>query len=312
MNAGIDTASRDNRRRTRPRGYAPYRPQAANRLLLEQIANVLDEYAEHLPLSVRQVYYRLVAQGHLDKTEAAYERLSEVLVRARRGRLVDFDDIRDDGVVTQQANYYTGVADFHDETAKRIRRYRRDRQEGQPVRIELWCEAAGMLPQLARVANEYSVPVFSAGGFASLTAVRHISTRAVEREVPTILLHVGDYDPSGQSTFVSMARDAATFVQADRDLGPAYQRIDAYRVALTANQVNAYQLPMAPAKKTDSRARSWTGGTCQLEALPPDVLAKVVESAIRDRLDLEIFEHQVALEDLDRAELLALPPGAPS
>jgi hypothetical protein len=272
---------------------------------------VLQEYAKHLPLTVRQIFYRLVAQHGYDKTEAAYERLGNHLVRARRAKLVPFDSIRDDGVVTIRTEFYGGVADFHDETARRAKRYRRDRQAGQDHYIELWCEAAGMIQQLARVANRYSVPVYSCGGFASLTANHEASARALDRDVPTMLLHVGDFDPSGESIFESMAADAAAFVE--HDSAVYTQAIEAERVALTAGQVNHYELPTAPPKERDSRSERWErekkGGTCQLEALDPSTLASVVDTAITEWLDLDAYEQEVDREREDRAELLALPRG---
>lgn len=70
--------------------------------------------------------------------------------------MIPFDSIRDDGVVTTDSRWYGGTEDFHDEIARRARAYRRDRQDRQRVRAELWCEAAGMLGQLSRVAEPYS------------------------------------------------------------------------------------------------------------------------------------------------------------
>jgi hypothetical protein len=271
------------------------------------VREILDEYEGQLPLTVRQIFYRLVGAHGYDKTERAYSRLAEHLVRARRARLIPFHTIRDDGVMTLSKELYGGVKDFHDETARRARRYRRDRQDGQPKSIELWCEAGGMLRQLDRVAEPYSVPVFSAGGFASLTATRDIADRALERQVPTVILHVGDFDPSGSSIFESIAEDAAAFVEADRVILP--QRIEAVRVALTAEQVESHELPTAPAKASDSRARRWSGGTCQLEALPPNTLAEIVEKAIVNQLSTAKYERVLDKERADRAELLALPPG---
>ena len=164
-----------------------------------------------------------------------------------------------------------------------------------------------MVPQLDGIAADYSIPVYSAGGFASLTAVRQIVNRAVRRDDPTLILHVGDYDPSGESIFTAMAEDAKAFVTVDRTL--ATSSIDAVRVALTDEQVAEYQLPTAPAKATDSRSNGWHGGTCQLEALPPDVLAKLVRDAIRDRLDVDILNNVLHAERAERAQLLGLPRG---
>lgn len=300
------TARRENGRR-RPRGYADWSPHAPTRALLADVEDVLDRYQDHLPLTIRQVYYALVGSERLEKTEQAYARLGEHLNRARRAGLIGFDAIRDDGVITFSADYFDGVDAFHEDTGRRARQYRRDRQAGQAQRLELWSEAAGMAGQLARVADDYSVPVFSASGFASLSAVRLIADRALRANGPTVLLHVGDLDPSGQSIFASIAEDAAAFVRADRTIHTT--NLDAVRVALTVEQVERFSLPTAPAKPTDSRSRGWTGGTCQLEALPPDTLANLVREAIEDLLDLDLYDRQVRAEDEDRAELLGLPRG---
>lgn len=163
-----------------------------------------------------------------------------------------------------------------------------------------------MMPQLARVAEEFSVPVYSCGGFASLPAVRQIVDRACARNVPTVLLHVGDFDPSGEAIFNHIAGDASEFLKDDRIINTL--SIIAERVALTAEQVIEYDLPTSPAKTTDSRSAKWNGGTCQLEALPPDLLAKIVRKAIERELDVDLLADHDLLERLERVQLLrALP-----
>jgi hypothetical protein len=301
------TSSRENGRR-RPRGYADWRPQRKTLVLLKAVAEVLEEYEHYLPLTVRQVFYRLVGAYGYEKTELAYSRLCEHLVRARRARLIPFEAIRDDGVVTYSSRWHAGVEEFWDDAVDRARDYRRDRQAGQPRYVELWCEAAGMAPQLARVADEYSVPVFSAGGFASLSAVRLIVQRAIRRDGPTLLLHVGDFDPSGESIFDAIVEDSRAFAFEDAVI--ATQRIEGWRLALTAGQVREHELPTAPAKATDSRSARWEGGTCQLEALAPDVLASIVGDALYELFDPMIMRDEVEAEARDRTQLLlALPAG---
>lgn len=294
--------------RSRPRGYAKWQPQAKTQVVIDHVIEVLHEYADYLPLTVRQVFYRLVGAHEFPKDEAAYHRLCDIMVRARRARIIPFSYLRDDGVMVAQDCWYKSPADFWDEVGERVHRYQRDRQQGQDYRVELWCEAAGMMPQLARVAEVYSVPVYSAGGFASLTAVQDIAQRAICQNVPTVLLHVGDYVPSGQAVFDHMAEDVQEFVQVDRVL--ALQKVIPVRVALTGDQVERYTLPTAPAKASDTRSAKWTGGTCQLEALPPDTLAGIVREAVEGWFDLDALADQIAAEKADQVEIRArLPEG---
>jgi hypothetical protein len=221
---------------------------------------------------------------------------------------VAFTSIRDDGVSVMEERWYQGQQDFIEEYARLAERFQRDRQQGQPYRLELWSEAAGMLPQLARVAHFYSVPVYSSSGFVSITAVRSIVDRARLRNQKTVLLHVGDYDPSGESIFDAMARDAQAFLDDDKII--ASQEIIPVRVALTANQVADLDLPTSPAKESDSRSARWSGETCQLEALAPDELALILETEIASWYDDGLFYEQVENEKHDRAALLrALPRG---
>ena len=84
------------RTRTRVRGFAPWTPRASTEQLLAQVDLVLAEYVDHLPLTLRQIFYRLVGAYAYEKTEQAYERLCEHLNRARRARLIPMDIIRDD------------------------------------------------------------------------------------------------------------------------------------------------------------------------------------------------------------------------
>lgn len=166
-----------------------------------------------------------------------------------------------------------------------------------------------MLPQLYRVAERYSIPVYSSGGFDSLTAKKRLSDRICEKGKPAIILHLGDYDPSGQSIFDSVAEDVSAFVAQDRPW--ATVSVDFRRVALTGDQVSAYDLPTAPPKATDSRTKTWEGGTCQLEALPPDEIAKIVRSAILKSIHVPTFLDEQKIEELDRVKIAgALPaPG---
>jgi hypothetical protein len=97
------------RKKVRVRGFAPWSPQAASLELLDQVHAVLGEYEDYLPLTIRQIFYRLVGAHRYEKTEQAYERLCEHLNRARRARLISMDVIRDDGGVIEESNYWTGA-----------------------------------------------------------------------------------------------------------------------------------------------------------------------------------------------------------
>lgn len=309
MGATIFTASR---KTVRARGYIEnYNPQAKTRELLAQAQAVLDEYRQYWPLTCRQIFYRLVGAYSYDKTEAAYGRLCHHLANARRARWIPFAAIRDDGVTTYRRDHFDDKDAFLRHVRKLGQNYTRNKLADQEYHIEVWCEAAGMLPQLDDVAEPYSVRAYSSGGFDSLTAKKDLADRTCRIEKPTVILHLGDYDPSGESIFDSAAEDVAAFVEADRRHGLITVQFE--RVALTASQVRIYDLPTAPPKATDSRSKGWTGGTCQLEALPPDIIAQILREAIERHIDFVQYRIDGAREERERKEIqtLLLPsPGA--
>ena len=279
----------------RPRGYAPWSPQTKTFKLLLEVSAVLAEYAEFGPLTARQVYYRLVGRNTLAKTEQEYARLCEVLSRARRSGHLAFDAIRDDGVSRLDAWGYVSEFDFVEETARRAESFTLDRQRRQPVRMWVLCEAAGMAPMLAGPANKRGVPVLSSGGFDSLTAKRELAL-LLARHRQSVVLHVGDHDPSGVHLFRALAEDVCLMVWQDARRVPEFVRL-----AVTEDQISEWDLPSAPPKSSDRR--KFDGDAVQAEAIPPDVLVALVRDAIAARQDPDVMAETLAEEELIRASL---------
>ena len=289
---------------TRPRGFAPWSPEPQNIAILEMIQAVLDEYADHLPLTMRQVWYRLVGTRGFAKTEKAYKQLLEIGNRARRAGMLRFDDIRDDGVQIKRPYMLDDMKDGVRNIVATAECYRLDRQKGQWRRLLVMCEAGGMIPQLERVCDPYSIPVQSSGGFDSTTAKHALARQVVDDGAGgTLVLHIGDHDPSGVHVFSSLAEDIGAFVRA---MGGS---VDFGRLAVTPAQIIELNLPTAPAKETDRRSFAGVGddpnATVQAEAIPPDVLARIVEERIQRHMDLDLYHEVLAQEDRERQRLVS-------
>jgi hypothetical protein len=289
------------RGRTRPRGFKPWRLDAASQALVDAIQAVLEEYAAHLPLTIRQIFYRLVGAHDYPKTEAAYKRLCRIIGRARRARLIGMDAIRDDGFVVNSPHCWTSPEAFLATVQRQASKLMLDRQAGQPTRLVIMCEAAGMVPQLARVAHLYGVTVMASGGFDSLTSKYEFASSCDD---DTEVLHIGDHDPSGVHIYSSLEEDVVAF--AEEELAST---VTFTRLAVTPAQIRRYRLPTAPPKATDRRA--FSGQTCQAEALPPDVLAQIVEAAIQQRLDTRQYD-RVLRDERKARKWLMERLGAPS
>ncbi|OEV09344.1 hypothetical protein AN218_22915 [Streptomyces nanshensis] len=223
--------------------------------------------------------------------------MCEYVGMARRSGRIPWDAIRDDTQIAVDAPpAFAGPEDFWAFVDASVADYRIDRQAGQPVRLELWCETAGMVPQLARIGAEFGIACFSGGGFDGLTGKHNAALRAAAGVRATVVLHLGDYDPSGEHLFSSLAEDVIAFASA------AGTEVEFERLAVTPEQIATYDLPTAPPKATDRRSFSGTA-TTQAEALPPDVLAAIVREAIEAHRDPTAHRQALAREAAQRRAL---------
>jgi hypothetical protein len=294
----------------RVKGFAPWKPQKRTEPLLADIAVVLEEYREYLPLTVRQVFYRLVGKGY-PKTENFYATVQEVCNRARRSGRIRFESIRDDGVSRRGGESYTYASpeDFYADQSKIYNYYERSWHADQPAYVQVLCEAAGMVPMLERAVRRYRVAVASSSGFDSLTVKHDLFREALRREEEfgqrTLLLHLGDHDPSGVSVYESMAEDLEAFGEDQGEDG----LIEVRRVALTPAQIQLLGIATTPdeVKPSDSRSKAFIARglepAAQLEAIPPDTLTVIVRQSVETALDVDILAASQAQEQQERRQV---------
>lgn len=289
----------------RPRGFLDgYSPRGSNVELLAAVQSVLEEYRDQLPLTCRQIFYRLVGKLSYEKTEQAYKRLTEMLVLARRGGAIPFDHIRDDGNAVQAPALYESATQWFEAVQRSAKWMRLSPWLTQPRYVEVICEAGGMVPMLARVADHYGVTVRSGGGFDSLTAKHDLAQHYARQDHPVVVLHIGDFDPSGEALWTNLKEDVGAFCES---LGTSF---DVKRIAVTTAQRELYNLPTAPPKTTDKRSVFPEGEqTVQAEALPPDLLQSILRDAIEAELDIESLDRTLEIQAEKREQLIELLGG---
>jgi hypothetical protein len=256
--------------------------------LIEKAAEIVDSYDTLVTL--RQLFYRLVAAQLLPNTTNAYKSLSRYTAEARRAGT--FPSLMDRG---RTIHRYTTFSD--PTTARRWlqRIYRRDLTDGQAVSLYLGVEKAGIVEQLQGWFGDLGIPVLALGGYGSQTYVDVVVEDVQKTDRPAVLLYAGDHDPSGEDI--------------DRDFTERTACWDEVRrVALTAAQVEEYELPPQPGKEQDSRARGFIerhGRLVQVEldALPPDVLRELYGDAIAEFWDDDAYAAAVRRQEDDRRTL---------
>jgi hypothetical protein len=217
------------------------------------------------------------------------------LNKARRAQLIPWSAIRDDGFVSYGTPFYDGPDHLFSTFRHQAERMRLDRQRDQPRRLYVACEAAGMAPQLARVADPYGIAVLASGGFDSLTDKHRLGEEWARAGQPVSVLHIGDYDPSGLAIFDAFAEDIGAFAEAYGG------DVRFERIAVTPDQARVYNLPSAPPKPRDRRGFE-SDETWQAEALDPHDLALTLTDAIESRFDRAAYEAVLAEEEKTRLE----------
>lgn len=297
----------------RVKGFAPYKPQTKTLPLLEDIETVLEEYKRYLPMTVRQVFYRLVGKGYT-KSESFYDSVQEVCNRTRRSGRISFSSIRDDGVSRQggETLTYASPQEYYESHDELHNTYQRSWHADQQRFVQVLCEASGMVPMLGRAVRPYRVPVASCSGFDSLTVKFELFEQALERYEDlgqrTVLLHLGDHDASGWWIHRSMAEDLAAFCH-DHAHTPD-DLIELRRTALTPEQIRRFRIE-PDVKRVEAKGhglefiRRGLEPAAQLEAVAPDTLVRVVRQAVENALDLGVLRASQEQEQLERKQVQA-------
>lgn len=313
-------------------GYQSYRPNLKTEKVLRASFEILSQYeAWDSPMTIRQIFYRLIAEYGYPKTEKDYKALIGCIARSRRARqghlldslhqgvnheaatklafetrwMIPFSWIRDERGQGINSLTYDSYTDFIDDTRRRAEEMRLPAQEGQPQILEIWCEAAGMVPLMREISAPWTLRVNSGGGYDSVTAKHDLAQRVVRRvdelELPTVVLHVGDFDPSGEGMFETLQTDVTAMV---KGWGAGSKWFSVSRVALTSDQVMDMQVETAPPKPKDARSKgfvkrhpevvSFFDGsediTAQLEALTPPELRQLIVDQIETYIDPNPYE----------------------
>ena len=74
---------------------------------------------------------------------------------------------------------------------------------------------------------------------------------------------------------------------------------------MTESQITDWELPSRPTKKSDARAKSFTGESVELDAIPPDSLRGLVEDSITQHIDESSYLQLCEIESAERESLQA-------
>lgn len=247
-------------------------------------------------VTLRQLFYRLVSTGTLANTDTSYKRLSEVTAAARRAGT--FPELTDRKRSIDRAYFeHSGKSAIQ----RTVDCFRLDRARTQPNNILIAVEKDGLVTQLTSWFGDRGLPVTALQGYCSQSHIDTIRRQVRDDGRPAVLLYAGDFDPSGED----ILRDFTERTGCWAHVVP---------VALTLEQVDRFNLPENPGKKTDARAKEFArkyGRLVQVEldALDPRDLHRLYEDALAPFWDVSAFESVMLDEAGQRAKLGAFAAG---
>lgn len=264
---------------------------------IAQANEIIDKYrADGFDLTLRQLYYQCVSRGMIPNNVQEYKRLGDIVSKARRAGLIDWDAIVDRTRTLRGGSHGWGAPERVIESAASW--FSLDIWAEQPAYCEVWFEKDALMGVFERACQKYRLPYFSCRGYSSdseiWSAARRLRAESRghggEREI--VILHFGDHDPSG----VDMTRDIEERIA----LLGGPRSLEVRRLSLTMEQIQKFNPPPNPAKESDSRFEGYRklygDESWELDAMEPTYLAGLVETNVHDLIDQTAWE-QVRAEE---------------
>jgi hypothetical protein len=273
-----------------------------NRKTTALIDAALAILAEQNPMTVRQLFYRLVSANVIPNDTPSYLRVSECMTKARDDGRCSFDWIADRSRPDYRAGGFIDAVEY----ANTVRgAYSKNHWETQPEHVELWVEKDAIIGSIERTCKDLGVTIRVGRGYWSTTAAHEIAEYFDTIEKPITAFYLGDHDPSGRD----IPRDLEERVR-------RYGRrsiFDVERLAIHKADIIAFDLPPLPLKKkadgsdSDPRAKKFRveHGTqaVELDALPPVELRRRIEEAIKRHTDESAWEESVQIEIAEKGRI---------
>ena len=289
--------------------FEKHRFSAESAKMIAVINGILEEYRKMgFRLSLRQVYYQLVARDFIENSVRSYKRIGELVSGARMAGLIDWEMIEDRGRDTVMNAHWSSPAEIIRAAANG---FKIDRWEGQTAYAEVMVEKDALSGILIPVCRELDVRFSANKGYSSSTAMFDAGQRfrAIATDFNSVveeyhLFYLGDHDPSG----IDMTRDVKKRLTQFTGLDDI--EIQVHRLALNYDQVELWQPPKNPAKETDSRYQAYADqfgeSSWELDAVEPRTLAGLLREGILELIDREVWSEIANKETRMKADLTRL------
>ena len=277
------------------RCYVPKTFRSDKLDLIEQINGVVDEYTHQgYTLTLRQLYYQLVARGIIENNMRSYKNTGNLINDARLAGLIDWNAIEDR---TRSLKGLTHWSNPQEIIRSASYQYKKDLWKNQKYHLEVWVEKEALAEVVEKACRPWDINYFCCRGYVSQSEMWSAAQRLVQQTYTgkdCVIIHLGDHDPSG----IDMSRDIEDRLQmfGNQDGGLTFRNhfLGLRRIALNMDQIETFSPPPNPAKLTDSRCKSYMDKygdeSWELDALEPKVLNDLIQGTICEYADLDYMK----------------------
>lgn len=259
---------------------------------------IADYQADGYNLSLRQLYYQLVARDIIPNSVKSYKKTGVLVSNGRKAGLIDWAAIDDRSRETLKASTWESPAEIIQAAADG---FYIDKWEPQPNHIHVMVEKDALSGVLWPVCEDLGVSFTANKGYPS-DSILYEMARGIIRQKNAgkdiHIIHLGDHDPSG----IDMTRDLVDRLTLFADFP-----INVKRIALNRQQVTELNPPENPAKQTDTRFADYEAkfgrASWELDAIEPRSLAQLVRDAVAPLRDDDLWDEAEQREQKMRQDL---------
>jgi hypothetical protein len=289
--------------------------------LIKSIIDIIVDYQEYLPLTVRAIHYILLDKNVLTNNKkkdsvykndrSSYSGLSNLLTKLRINKIIKYEWIRDDGRTLYKNRGFDSAERYIDyEVDKMFTNYYRDIQQTQEAYNIIFCEKETLRPILEKLTRKYGIPIAFIKGGSSLT-IRYNFIKDWEHSGSKKIINamvLSDFDPAGYRIKDTLIGS----IESDFMKELEGVKLNAYHIGITQKQITKYNLYSdLDAKESDKNFIDFVKVTgslkaYELDALKPNQLLNEVEEAIQNCIDMELINDEIIKynDDLDIIETM--------
>lgn len=279
--------------------------QGSSLELIDYADQICEEYmAEGYVLTLRQLYYQLVARGLIPNNIRSYKRLGNVVSDARLAGLLDWKALEDRTRKSERLALWNGPQDALDALADQ---YHIDLWQGQETYVEVWVEKEALAAVVERACDAIDVRYLACKGYVSQSEMWGAGQRIARARKPhTVIFHLGDHDPSG----IDMTRDIRDRLGMFTRNHVRARDLEIRRIALNMDQIEELDPPPNPAKTTDSRfweyRKLFGDESWELDALQPSYINDLIREHVMGVVNEGLFDEMKLREQRQQEALQAI------